>query len=478
MFTQMKPLGSRARLNCRRFWPGWLVFILISACEASTVAASTTNPPAFTSIGRQADSSIELGIAGATGSVYTLQFSSNLAGWTPLATLANTNGTLQFNDAPPPGVNDRYYRLESAVASNSVYWTNAQRTHNFVVGNLLTSYNSYRFTPGTNLAYEWYNVSQIYADEVMTLYGDAGYVPYMNNSYAWMSSLWDSGNPVGGYFSAVNTDGTGQGGGKYVDDNSLAGNVYLDCYAVSTGSTRTNYLNSAMAIANWLMFSGQWDNTYGGGFWWSDSKTLKPTQSNGLAEQLFLRLYQITGEPYYASWAKSIDNWLNSQMYDSTNGLYVWEIATNGTTSGAKSYVAFTYDNAIMIEADLLYWQVMGTNYYLGKAESLAYSLNASLWDNADHAYYFNTSDGRVNPCWCGWASQSLIKLYQADGNATWLNYAQQNVNYMNAHLRNNTTGGYYPFCNMDGSNLQTQPVQGVDQAWMQRIQGMLSGYR
>jgi len=346
------------------------------------------------------------------------------------------------------------------------------------VGNFLTRYHSYSFTPGTNTAYEWYCVSQIYADAVMIPCGDSGYAAYMNKSYVWMSHLWDGGNRVGGYFSAGNIDGTGQGGGKYVDDNSLAGNVYLDCYAVSTGWTKTNYLNSAIAIANWLMYSGQWDDTYGGGFWWSDSKTVKPTQSNGLAEQLFLRLYQITGKPYYASWATSIDTWLDHQMFNRTNGLYVWEIATNGTSSGAKSYVEFTYDNAIMIEADLLYWQAMGSSPYLARAQTLARNLNAGLWDNLHQAYRFNTADGRVNPCWCGWASQSLVKLYQADGDATWLNYAQQNVDYMNAYLRNNAAGGYYPFCDMDGSNLQTQQVQEVDQAWMQRIQGLLSRYR
>ena len=375
-------------------------------------------------------------------------------------------------------VPDRFPRLESIIASNSIYWAAAQRTHHFIVGNLLTPYHSYSFTPGTNTAYEWYCISQIYGDAAMILGGDSGYAAYMNDSYVWMSHLWDDENPVGGYFAAGNINGTGQGGGKYVDDNALAGNVYLDCYAVSTGLTKTNYLNSAMAIANWLMFSGQWDNTYGGGFWWSDSKTVKPTQSNGLAEQLFLRLYQITRKPYYASWATTIDTWLDRQMFNRTNGLYVWEIATNGTGPGAKSYVEFTYDNAIMIEADLLYWQAMGSNSYLAKAQTLAGNLNAGLWDERHHAYHFSTADGRVNPCWCGWASQSLVKLYQADGDATWLNYAQHNVDYMNAHLRNNATGGYYQFCDMDGSNLQTQQVQAVDQAWMERIQGLLSRYR
>ena len=385
---------------------------------------------------------------------------------------------MQYTDSPLYGENLRFYRLQNSQPSNSVYWQYAQQTHGFVVSNLLTSYNSYSFTLKTNTAYEWYCVSQIYADEAMVLCGDSGYVPSMNNTYAWMNNMWDNGSSIGGYFSTANVNGTGQGGGQYVDDNSLSGNVYLDCYSVTRGATRTNYLNSAIAIANWLMNSGQWDNTFGGGFWWNTDKTLKPTQSNGLAMQLFLRLYQITGQSSYQSWANSVRNWLESTMYDSTNGLYVWEIATNGTPSGAKSYIEFTYDNSIMIEADLLYWQVTGNSTNLTKAEALATNLNTALWNSASKAYYFNTGDGRVNPCWCGWASQSLIRLFQADGNATWLNYAQDNIDYMNSHLRNPATGGYYQFCDMDGSNLQTNSVQGVDQAWMERIQAMISLYR
>jgi hypothetical protein len=43
--------------------------------------------------------------------------------------------------------------------------------------------------------------------------------------------------------------------------------------------------------------------------------------------------------------------------------------------------------------------------------------------------------------------------------------------------LRNNTTFGYHSFCNFDGSNL-INDYEGVDQAWMQRTQALLSNYR
>jgi len=92
--------------------------------------------------------------------------------------------------------------------------------------------------------------------------------------------------------------------------------------------------------------------------------------------------------------------------------------------------------------------------------------------------YAINTADARVNPTWSGWASQSFIKLYQADGNPTWLNYAQENIDFMDAHLRNTSTYGYYQYCNLDGSNVDTSHIEGVDQAWMQRIQSIMAGYR
>lgn len=357
--------------------------------------------------------------------------------------------------------------------TSSVYWTYAEDTHNYVVGNLLTSYNSYRVdSANPNEAYEWYNASQVYADAAMVLYGDSRYAPYMNNTYTWLGNLWNTGSASGGYYAAAGISGSGAGGDQYVDDNALTGNAYLDCYAVTSGTTQTNYLNSAEAIANWLMTSGQWDTTYGGGFWWNTEKQVKPTQSNGLAMQLFLRLYKITGQSYYQEWAVSVKDWLESEMYNSTSGLYIWEVTDTG-----KQNVYFTYDNAIMTEADLLYDQVVGDTSYLSKAEAVAGSMNSLLWNPTYQVYIFNSTDPRVNPTWCGWASQAMIRLYQADGNANWLNYAQQNIDYINANLRDTVNDGYYQFCALNGTGRYTN-MEGVDQAWMQRVQAQLSNYR
>jgi uncharacterized protein YyaL (SSP411 family) len=223
------------------------------------------------------------------------------------------------------------------------------------------------------------------------------------------------------------------------------------------------------------MNSGLWDNVYGGGFWWNTVKTLKPTQSNGLALQLFLRLYQITGQTFYRDWAISIKNWLEATLFDTPSGLFIWKI--EGAGAGTKNFIKFTYDNGIMIEAYLLYYQIIGGSSFFTKAQNLGIKLNTTLWSNTYHVYFFNTSDLRINPAWCGWASQSMIKLYQADGNTAWLDYAQQNIDFINSKLRNTNNLGYYTFCNGTGGGLDTR-MEGVDQAWMQRIQAMLSQYR
>lgn len=361
--------------------------------------------------------------------------------------------------------------------SSSSYYISAQNTHNFIVGNILTTYNSYRgnTTTEANNAFCWYNSSQIYADAATVLAGDSRYLLYMNNSYSWMGHLWDSGSSLGGYFSSANLDGSGAGGDKYVDDAAVTAVAYLDAYNVTTGTTQTNYLTSAKAIANWMMNSGLWTTTYGGGFYQrTGTGAVKPTQTNGLVMQVFLRLYKITGQTFYKDWANSVRTWLETNMFDNATGLYVWEIDANGVKQTAK----FTYDNAIMVEADLLYSSIIGDNSYTTKAQNLGIKMNTTLWNAANHVYIFNTTSGsnRVNPAWCVWASQAMVRLYERDGNNAWLDYAQQNIDFMNSKLRT-SNNGYHVFCNLDGTGVDTR-YEGVDQAWMQRTQILLSNYR
>lgn len=361
------------------------------------------------------------------------------------------------------------------VAQKS-YLELARETRTFISNNLLTSSFSYRVNTTTkaNECHQWYNVSQIYADAALFAAGDASVLPYMNNTFRFMEGFWDQADPNGGYFAAVKLDGTGAGGDKFVDDNGLTGVVYLEAYEISTGADRAAYLTKAKACANWLINSGLWDNTYGGGFWWSTAKSEKPSQSNGLAMHLFAKLYLVTGDAIYKEWAIKVDNWLRNTMFDSTSGLYIWRI--NGPGSGTRHFEKFTYDNAIMLEASIVFGQAINDPKYLAKAKAIGDAMNIILWNSASKGYLFNTdpTQSRVNPAWCGWGTQGMIRLYEQDKDVKWLNYARNNINALNKATRDPNTHAYYYFASFNGNN-RSPEVEGVDQAWMQRIQALMS---
>jgi uncharacterized protein YyaL (SSP411 family) len=160
-------------------------------------------------------------------------------------------------------------------------------------------------------------------------------------------------------------------------------------------------------------------------------------------------------------------------MYDSNTGLYVWQIEKNGT----KDTYIFTYDNAIMAEADLLYSTAMGDNSYLTRAQALGNAMIKTLWDVNHNVFIFNTNDRRISPCYSGWASQAMIKLYEADNNASWLTYAKANIDAINVVMKNSSNNGYYQYAGLDGAGRYAN-MEGVDQAWMQRVQTLLSKYK
>lgn len=352
----------------------------------------------------------------------------------------------------------------------------AQETHTFTTNNLLTASYGYRANTTThaNNCYEWYNVSQIYADAAMVGIGQTKHLAYMNNTFKFMENMWDKKDLRGGYFASVNLDGSGAGGDKYVDDNALSGMVYLEAYEVTTGTDKQAYLAKAKACGDWLISSGLWDNVYGGGFYWNTLKPEKPTQTNGLTLQLFLKLYSLTGESIYRDWATKVNEWLNAKMYDPISGLYIWKI--DGAGEGKRHTDKFTYDNAIMVEAFILYSKIMNDPAYLTRAQNIGKAMNITLWNAVWKGYIFNTNETRINPAWCAWGSQAMIRLYEADRNESWLVYAKENINRLNIANRNQTTFGYYFFAGFDGQN-RSPEIETVDQAWMQRIQALLSKY-
>ena len=77
---------------------------------AAATIASVEAPPKLTVLERDGEGRISLQIEGTAARQYVLEVSDDLLHWTPLGTLENTTGTVQFLDTESPLLRQRYYR--------------------------------------------------------------------------------------------------------------------------------------------------------------------------------------------------------------------------------------------------------------------------------------------------------------------------------------------------------------------------------
>ena len=54
-------------------------------------------------------------VTGPAGGPVRLEVSTDLTGWSPLVTLDNPDGTVEYTDAIPAGPNGRYYRARTGL---------------------------------------------------------------------------------------------------------------------------------------------------------------------------------------------------------------------------------------------------------------------------------------------------------------------------------------------------------------------------
>ncbi|HEU5274719.1 MAG TPA: glycoside hydrolase family 76 protein [Xanthobacteraceae bacterium] len=360
------------------------------------------------------------------------------------------------------------------AANSSFYWQFAQTTRTFTDGALMTRWGSYRNASGETATLAWNDASQIYAEAAMVPAEDSAEA-HVAATFNFMKNFSASGNAITGYCPSAAIDG-----GKldrsiqHVDDNAFAAIAYLEAAEAVTSRDSAALAAAADLLAFWLLHSDLSDPIFGGGFWRTTARPFKPTHANGLALQLFLRLYLGSGKREHLDKAHMTYDWLRGTLLD-RDGLYAWKISSSGLDR-----TKFAYDQAIMIEAELLMHratQHLTHATHLKRAQSLAMALKATLWDPIFGGFLLNSNEPMRSPMFCGWVSQSLIRLYETDRNAAWLDHAQANIDVLNLFLRNPADGGYYSMCKVDGS--ERSPLrQCADQSWMQRTQALLSRHR
>lgn len=149
---------------------------------------------------------------------------------------------------------------------------------------------------------------------------------------------------------------------RYYDDNNWIALDLLDAYGLFKDPT---LLVPVKKIFDFLV-SG-WDAKAGGGIIWADGHSDRPTVSTAPAITIGLRLAKITGQDSYRVWADRFYKWENDHMRAS-NGLYWDHIDPQGKID--KDFVS--YNQGVMIDANVAYAALTGKGFYLTEARRIA----------------------------------------------------------------------------------------------------------
>jgi predicted alpha-1,6-mannanase (GH76 family) len=134
---------------------------------------------------------------------------------------------------------------------------------------------------------------------------------------------------------------------SYYDDDGWWALAWIKAYDLTRDR---RYLRQAQSIFE-TMTDG-WDNTCGGGIWWSKNRSYK----NAIANELFLKVAaelhnRVPGDTWYAGWAAREWAWFRSTGMLTRSGLVIdgLAITPQGTCRPALNSPTWTYNQGVLI---------------------------------------------------------------------------------------------------------------------------------
>ncbi|MDR0140117.1 glycoside hydrolase family 76 protein [Metabacillus idriensis] len=178
---------------------------------------------------------------------------------------------------------------------------------------------------------------------------------------------WNEEKQPKGYDSYVLAP-YGYGGDFFYDDNEWIGLEFIQLYKMTH---QKKYLEKAKEIFDLVVYGWDDDPSHpaaGGVFWtqanWSSDRN---TISNAPGAELGFHLYELTGKGYYFHWAKKMYDWTNENML-APNGLFWDHIDLAGTIEKTQ----WSYNQGVMIGANVLLYRITHKKEYLKRAEKIA----------------------------------------------------------------------------------------------------------
>lgn len=168
----------------------------------------------------------------------------------------------------------------------------------------------------------------------------------------------------------------------FTDDLLWAGLAFIRGYQI-TGEAR--FLEQAEWDWNHL-YNQAYDETYGGGLWWSVNKESKSGLSNNPAVSMACYLYEATGKEIYLQRAKELFEWLYTHLYQPTGGV---DENISGPEPGKLTNSYNVYNIGAFVEACNALYRITKEPIYAETAkQSIKYVMTECVTDEGIMSAY------------------------------------------------------------------------------------------